>query len=1121
MITENTFDKSKLISELKEIHIELVKVYKNIFDYKYHISESFKDFIDKEYKENGISSKERQAWNDNFCHRASYTLLNKILFIRICEDKGFMLNSEDYVAGEPKDPHIGKKLSRIGLQKWANLVTNYTLGELVKLAFLDMKKSYSSISLYKDDKYEILTPTTEELSLKYLDGDDEAQKLIMQFENALGNIVEKLDTNNYNFKNTDGNILGDVYERFMDRETRKSIGQFYTPEFVIEYILKNTVAETDVVENPFVSIADISCGSGHFLIMAYDILREKFINNLELLRDKYTNELYTIKKNGKEEELTGRDYWKEENIHFHLLKHCIYGADIDSFAIQLTTINLLLKDLDNFTDELNIVECDSLIKWEEDYDWIDLKQQLEEEFETVEYNQINLLGEEEKTYITQKKESLLLKYKDISGNDITEKIDVESAKEVIKLCQFWAKKFDYIVGNPPYIGFGNKIDKRYIEKNYDCFMGKSDLFIAFIELALNKLKVGGSCGYIFPITFLNHPNNENIRIKILNDAKLKYIVNLGEKIFEDVRKNTMILVFDKDKSNCDYICRTKDVSKLKMLESKIIELRDPQNYNSVMQSQFKKMPLSIIDTYLDERLIDLFLEIYNNNLKIIDLGKALDAGIDYNMKSVSQKVFYNGNKKNENDHEILSGRNINKFVIYKSDKYLINNYKDKIVKGEYIKVNESVYELNEKIIYRQTADRIIATIDFGQRYFDKSVHAIKVDNKKISQYYLIGLLNSSLFKFFYDIFAGGEVRCHSDFPQVKTTFIDNLPIKTDIDLNLLNSFDQLVKEIIESVSEIEQYNFNEIGLIEYIDFEERKLKNELEIFERQIILDLLVYDIYKINYNDIKAILDVIDKEDSQKFKMRLIDFLQKSQICNNDINYIEEVKKLIRIQVEEELKVVSNVLPPEKFRYEHIECDKTLEQIADEYSINYIVLKLQRQLYTEKFSNDEPWKFYNLEPLSSRVLLYLKGVSLRILQRDLEIKHLDTIKECAESECDIFDQLITLYRTYKSNVQSTQIIKETLNLDTYTWNAYRKAKRDNKVNKIFIKYYDNNYYGLAEWPDEIHKNYFIDAIEEYTTNNSNEKKAKDILKLFKDLDIEDKQDYIEVIEEKIRKAFK
>ena len=252
----------------------------------------------------------------------------------------------------------------------------------------------------------MLTPTTEELSLKYLDGDEEAQKLVLQFENALSNIVEKLDTGNYNFNNTDGNILGDVYEKFMDRETRKAIGQFYTPEFVIEYILNNTVAKADVVENPFVSVADISCGSGHFLIMAYDILREKFINNLELLRDKYSNELYTIKKNGKEEELKGRDYWKEENIHYHLLKHCIYGADIDSFAVQLTTINLLLKDLDNFTDELNIIECDSLIKWEEDYDWQDLKEQLELEFETVEYSQVNLLGEEEKTLITKRKKHM-------------------------------------------------------------------------------------------------------------------------------------------------------------------------------------------------------------------------------------------------------------------------------------------------------------------------------------------------------------------------------------------------------------------------------------------------------------------------------------------------------------------------------------------------------------------------------------------------------------------------------------------------------------------------------------------------------------------------------------------
>ena len=72
MITENTFDKSKLISELKESHIELVKVYKKIFDNRYKTNEDFKMFIDKEYKENKISTGEQQVWNDNFCHRASF-----------------------------------------------------------------------------------------------------------------------------------------------------------------------------------------------------------------------------------------------------------------------------------------------------------------------------------------------------------------------------------------------------------------------------------------------------------------------------------------------------------------------------------------------------------------------------------------------------------------------------------------------------------------------------------------------------------------------------------------------------------------------------------------------------------------------------------------------------------------------------------------------------------------------------------------------------------------------------------------------------------------------------------------------------------------------------------------
>src|SRR5690625_2175815 len=120
----NVLDKQKLISELKDIHGRLVNLYKDIFNYKLVNNNEFSDFIKEQYKQNNISRSEQKSWNENFCHRASYTLLNKILFVRICEDKGFMRNPEDYIAGEISNPHIGEKLSKRGLQKWTSIITN-------------------------------------------------------------------------------------------------------------------------------------------------------------------------------------------------------------------------------------------------------------------------------------------------------------------------------------------------------------------------------------------------------------------------------------------------------------------------------------------------------------------------------------------------------------------------------------------------------------------------------------------------------------------------------------------------------------------------------------------------------------------------------------------------------------------------------------------------------------------------------------------------------------------------------------------------------------------------------------------------------------------------------------
>lgn len=845
------------------------------------------------------------------------------------------------------------------------------------------------------------------------------------------------------------------------------------------------------------------------------------MTSLETLKEKYAEETYTIKIDGKDIQLIGREYWLKEHIHYHILKHCIYGADIDSFAVQLTTINLLLKDLDNFTDELNIIECDSLIKCQEDYDWQNLKEQLEEEFETVLTTQTNLFGEEEVFEQVLRKENYKLKYKDISGLQKEEIIKKDKAEEILDLCTFWSNKFDYIVGNPPYIGFGNKIDKEYIESKYNCFMGKSDIFIAFIELAYDRLKIKGDCGFIFPVTFLNHPNNENIRTKIIEDTKIKKMVNLGERVFEDVRKNTMLLIFSKEKSDGNHLCITQDISKIKKISDKEIELFSNNKCKKVHQLIFQQMPLKIIDTYLEESLIRLFLDIYKNNNKVIDIGKALDAGIDYNKKSVSEKVFYKGEKSNTNDHEILSGKNINKFITFSSDKYLLANYRGKIEKGEYIKVNEDVYELNSKIIYRQTADRIIATVDDQKRYFDKSIHAIRIDNSTISNKYIVCLLNSSLFKFFYDIFAGGEIRCHSDFPQVKTTFVDNLPIKLNIAKQIFKLIDKIINEVMENENKLMNLELKNFCLKDYIEFEENKLDIELDTLYLKIMADLIVYDIYEVNFPIRLEILESIDTEEITEIVSYIVnDLIESRNIIFDYDNYFESLKGVIDYQIKEMINKTMKIITPEMFINEHIHNNRDIDKISEEYGFNSIILKLVRKIYSQEHSFEYPWKFYNLRELCSKINEYLRKNIVRELKDKNNSNKLDDIRDTLEINNEQFTLLVDIYRQYKETIKSIDIIKEALNEDAYTWNAYRKNKAQDKISKTFIKYYDINYYGLSEWSDEIHKQYFMDAIDEYTENSPNEKKANDILKLFKELDIEDKEDYVDIIEDKIKKAF-
>ena len=140
-------------------------------------------------------------------------------------------------------------------------------------------------------------------------------------------VVEVVSSlNNYDFAQINHDILGKIYEQHISREERKDLGQYYTPLWIIKYIFDSIPIETNNI------VLDPACGSGGFLIEAYDRLMRRYLA----------------------EGLNSTD------SHKNILDHNLFGIDINPFAVMLSAANLALKNIDIPTNEINIYQFNSL-----------------------------------------------------------------------------------------------------------------------------------------------------------------------------------------------------------------------------------------------------------------------------------------------------------------------------------------------------------------------------------------------------------------------------------------------------------------------------------------------------------------------------------------------------------------------------------------------------------------------------------------------------------------------------------------------------------------------------------------------------------------------------------------
>lgn len=145
---------------------------------------------------------------------------------------------------------------------------------------------------------------------------------------SIDNIEKRIEEYIYNnLKDIDAMTVGNLYQAITGSKYKKKNGQIYTPEYIIAYMVEESISKDKVIKNPYIKILDPSSGSGYFLIAIFKRLLAIFTLNREEI----------ISKNA------GLQDEYERGISSFIIKNCIYGVEKESFSYNLSKLSLLLE----------------------------------------------------------------------------------------------------------------------------------------------------------------------------------------------------------------------------------------------------------------------------------------------------------------------------------------------------------------------------------------------------------------------------------------------------------------------------------------------------------------------------------------------------------------------------------------------------------------------------------------------------------------------------------------------------------------------------------------------------------------------------------------------------------
>ena len=329
--------------------------------------------------------------------------------------------------------------------------------------------------------------------------------------------------------------------------------------------------------------------------------------------------------------------------------------------------------------------------------------------------------------------------------------------------------FDIIVGNPPY---GAKLDNAHINYfterygKYGITKRLNDTYFIFTAYFADKLlKNGGRLGFITPNTWRLVDAASEYRAFMLSNFNFIKIVQHAEKVFSDATVDCDTFIIEKSflPNNKTILIKQTKKDILSYSEISQQDLNDGQFINPELSTLQRNLVAKIMAKSV---LVKDILTI-KNGVKPYEKGKGKPA---QTAKTMLEKPFTANYKKDKTFIPLIGGSNFNKYVnLWNDDEYI--SY------GEWLAAPRDAdlfFSKNEKLIFRQTSDKLIGVLIEDGFVMRNNTHIILKKNEDYDLLYILALLNSKLLDFVYWSInpEKGEA-----LAQVKLFHLGMLPIK--------------------------------------------------------------------------------------------------------------------------------------------------------------------------------------------------------------------------------------------------------------------------------------------------------------------------------------------------------